>query len=69
MRDKTSKERLFRPFFESHLGLSGIKKINTKKATAGTTSAQNIQRQPVCPFQEFNMKVSLDPSATGSAIT
>ena len=52
-------------FVASQRGLSGMKNIRIKKSPEGTTSAQNIQRQPICPFHVSRM---FSPGTTGSAI-
>ena len=56
------------PLLASHLGLSGTKKISRKKRAAGMVSAQNIQRQAICPFHDARVSPSVAPGATGSAI-
>ena len=38
-----------------------------KNRPAGTFSAQNIQRHPICPFQDARIASAVIPGATGSA--
>ena len=53
----------------SQRGLSGTRNIRKKKSRAGTVSAPNIQRQPVCPFQEARISAAVAPAATGRAMS
>ena len=50
----------------SQRGLSGMKNTRIKNSNEGTTSAQNIQRHPICPFHVFSIS---SPAITGSAIS
>ena len=67
IRDMMPNACSFIPFTASQRGLSGIRKAITKKSPAGMFSAQNIIRQPVCPFQDSRMSATVAPAATGSA--
>src|SRR5690606_28577024 len=54
--------------FTRNLGLFGTINIRAKNRIAGISSAQNIQRQPVCPFHEFKMASGVLPLGIASAI-
>lgn len=68
MRSSAARARSGFPAFMSQRGDSGTKNIRTRNASAGTSSAPNIQRQPICPFQLSTIICCVAPGSTGSAI-
>ena len=53
----------------SQRGLSGMASAATRKITAGTATAVNIQRQPNCTFHEASAAAGEKRSGTGAAMS
>ena len=67
MEVSTFSARFVYPLLANQRGLSGISSESKKNKPEGTHTAQNIQRHPICPFQEASISAAVTSAGTGSA--